>query len=124
MKMFPGKMWSEMKKESNPDNSKKLTSPARHEMEWERSSRFSLSALKAKAEAARKPPAREDNSGLIDLKAMMAEAEAEKEKEAAIEALHVAAHIPVYPFGPPVEEIPMPAPAAQAPIVESQLDRP
>jgi hypothetical protein len=76
---------------------------------------FSLSTLKAKAETSGPTGrARDDNSGLIDLKALMEKAEREDAMSAAA-TLHVASHIPVYPFGPPVEA----TPAAQAPSVEA-----
>lgn len=64
---------------------------------------FSLNALKAKAEAAartHKSHEKDENSGLIDLKAMMAQAEQEKATEAA-SAFNVAPHLDLYPFGSP-----------------------
>src|SRR5262245_45460577 len=93
-----------MTKYRNSGNDQNSAGPAS-----EGSPLFSLNALKAKAEAAakaNKPQGRDENSGLIDLKAMMAQAE----KDKAEEALNVTPHLPVYPFGSPGEA----APQAQA----------
>lgn len=72
---------------------------------------FSLSELKAKAAAAvpAKPP--EENSGLIDLRAMMAQGE-EAQKAAEPRSLQVSS-LDIYPFGAPAEATP---PSAVAPI--------
>jgi len=99
-----------MTKHWSSDNDRK-SPPAAHTSEG--SALFSLNELKAKAEAAvrgNKPKDRDDNSGLIDLKAMMIQAEQERATEAD-SALHVTPHLPVYPFGAPAET-PQPAPAA------------
>lgn len=68
---------------------------------------FSLSELKAKAAAAvpAKPP--EENSGLIDLKAMMAQGE-EAERAAEPRSLQVSS-LDIYPFGSPAEATRPPA---------------
>jgi hypothetical protein len=86
----------------------------------EGSALFSLNELRAKAEAAARvnnPMKRDDNSGLIDLKAMMAQAEQENAAEAA-SALHVTSHLAVYPFGAPASQ-PQPAIAQSVPEDES-----
>lgn len=66
---------------------------------------FSLHELKAKAEAHIGPSAKgqctEENSGLIDLRALMAQAEKEERAKADQQALRVAEHTDVYPFGAP-----------------------
>lgn len=75
-------------------------------------SAFSLKELKAKAEAAariNKPKDKDENSGLIDLKSMMAKAEQERAA-----SLSVAPHLDVYPFG---------APAAAAVVEETASSR-
>jgi hypothetical protein len=86
----------------------------------EGSALFSLNELKAKAEAAARVNnlmKRDDNSGLIDLKAMMAQAEQENAAEAA-PGLHVTSHLAVYPFGAPASQ-PQPALVQSAPEEES-----
>jgi hypothetical protein len=61
---------------------------------------------------------REENSGLIDLKALMEQAE-QQEKEAN-QALHVSQHIGVYPFGaPPSTRSPSATPATFTPLATS-----
>jgi len=114
-----------MTKQWSSDNDRKFSlAAADHTSEG--SALFSLKELKAKAEAAArtaKPQAREENSGLIDLKGLMAEAEKENAREAA-SALHVTPHIPVYPFGTPTEApqavIPQAEPVAAADEVDTK----
>jgi len=115
----------QMTKQWSSDNDRKF-SPAAADHTSEGSALFSLKELKAKAEAAArtaKPQAREENSGLIDLKGLMAEAEKENAREAA-SALHVTPHIPVYPFGTPTEApqavIPQAEPVAAADEVDTK----
>lgn len=102
-----------MKKESNtttPSGPRKVEGPG---SKGHSSAPFSLSELKAKAAAAvpAKPP--EENSGLIDLKALMAQAEeaerAEQEKMAGQPRSLQVNSLDIYPFGAPAEATPPPA---------------
>lgn len=95
-----------MKKDSSttPSGPRKVEGPG---SKGHNSALFSLSELKAKAAAAvpAKPP--EENSGLIDLKAMMAQGE-EAQRAAEPRSLQVSS-LDIYPFGSPAEATPPPA---------------
>ncbi len=113
----------QMTKQWSSDNNREL-SPAASNHTSEGSALFSLKELKAKAEAAArtsKPQAREENSGLIDLKGLMAQAEKEDAQEAA-SALHVTPHIPVYPFGTPTEAPQAVIPQAEPVTAAAEVD--
>lgn len=102
-----------MKKDSNtttPSGPRKVEGPG---SKGNNSALFSLSELKAKAAAAvpAKPP--EENSGLIDLKAMMAQGE-EAQRAAEPRSLQVSS-LDIYPFGSPAEATRPPA-VAVAPV--------
>ena len=78
---------------------------------------FSLKELRAKEASAaaalvneRDKRDEEDNSGIIDLKALMVEAEREQKAKADEQALRVSQHIGVYPFGSPSSS-PPPSPS-------------
>lgn len=75
---------------------------------------FPSSTLKARAEAASRATssATRDDSGVINLKALIAQADEEKAAEEA-SAPNVTAHIPVYPFGAPVDSPLTPSPGVQ-----------
>ncbi|HVK69955.1 MAG TPA: hypothetical protein VM694_36125 [Polyangium sp.] len=79
---------------------------------------FSLSSLVAQASndapTAKEPSARGDDSGLIDLKALAAEAQKPAEP--------VLPHAPIFPFGAP-EPAPLPAPEPSAEVVATQARR-
>ncbi|MDC3962699.1 hypothetical protein [Polyangium jinanense] len=78
---------------------------------------FSLSSLVAQASndapTTNQTSARSDDSGIIDLKALAATAEAPKP------ATPVLPHAPIFPFGAP-EPAPLPAPEPRAEVVETQ----
>lgn len=92
--------------------------PARPGSQEEPSMLFSLGELRAKAASVVPPPPRkEENSGLIDLHALMAQAEREEKAKEEERGLRVSQHIGVYPFGapPPVEATAVtPAPTSMA----------
>ncbi|MDC0743345.1 hypothetical protein [Polyangium mundeleinium] len=79
---------------------------------------FSLSSLVAQASndapTTKEPSARGDDSGLIDLKALAAEAQKPAEP--------VLPHAPIFPFGAP-EPAPLPAPEPSAEVVATQARR-
>ncbi|MDI3283120.1 hypothetical protein [Polyangium sp. 15x6] len=78
---------------------------------------FSLSSLVAQASndapTTNRTSGRSDDSGIIDLKALAAAAEAQKP------AAPVLPHAPIFPFGAP-EPAPLPAPEPRAEVVETQ----